>query len=123
MKKILALIFITTMSLITFSQDVQKTTYSYAYISVEKKGFTKLKVTVDLGDTPEQKETGEEYSTILTDKESYSAILNYMGEREYELVETRDANRNLTVHEGVGKTSRIKGDSGIIFIMRKKNTY
>lgn len=92
-----------------FSQDK---THSYAYVSVEGKSFSKkLKVKVDFGDTPEQIKSGEEYSQILTNKKSYAAILNYMVENKFELVETLDYTENF---QGSG------GTSGIVFIMRKK---
>ncbi len=124
MKEILTLTFIVFMSLTTFSQDVTSPTYSYAYITVERKPFSKqLKVTVDLGDTPEQLKTGEKYSEELTNKESQVAILNYMGERQYELIETRNRDQNFTLQQGVGKTSEIRGSTAVIFIMRKKQLY
>lgn len=83
----------------------------YAYILVEGKAFSqKLKVKVDFGDDSEQLEIGKQYSKVLSDKKSYAAILNYMSEREFELVETRDY---MFTFQGTGETS------GIIFIMRK----
>jgi hypothetical protein len=120
MRMILILVLITTISLTAFSQDVQGTeiknqiqTYSYAYITIEGKGFgKKLKVDVDFGDTPEQVKSGEEYSQILTNKKSYAAVLNHMAENQYELVESRDISFS---YQGTG------GTSGIIFIMRKRS--
>ncbi|QEC53812.1 hypothetical protein EDD80_11649 [Anseongella ginsenosidimutans] len=124
MRIILTLTFIAAISFTAFSQDVRETrietraqaqvpTYSYAYISVEGKILSKkLKVEVDLGDTPEQIREGEEYSEILTNKKSYAAILNYMVESQYELVETLERNYS---KEGTG------GTAGIIFIMKKRN--
>jgi hypothetical protein len=92
-----------------FAQDQ---TYSYAYISVAGKLLSKkLKVEVDFGDTPEQIKAGKEYSELLTNKKSYAAILNYMVESEFELVETLDY---METYQGSG------GTSGIVFIMRKK---
>ncbi|MBK1439835.1 hypothetical protein JHJ32_07560 [Parapedobacter sp. ISTM3] len=120
MKMILMLAFMTLVSLTAFAQDVQRTgivdaqdqSYSYAYISVEGKLFSKkLKVGVDFGDTPEQLKAGEEYSKKLTNKKSYAAILNYMVENQFELVETLDFT---SAYNGTG------GTSGIVFIMRKK---
>lgn len=94
-------------------KDLKTQTYSYAYITVEGKAFgKKLKVTVDLGDKPEQIQTGNEYSEILTNKKSYAAVLNYMSEKDYELVESRDISYSV---QGTG------GSSGIILIMRKKS--
>lgn len=86
--------------------------YSYAYISIEVKEFSKkLKVEVDLSDTPEQLKAGKEYSEILTNKKSYAAVLNHMVDSRFELVETLDY---LTLYQGTCETS------GIVFIMRKK---
>jgi hypothetical protein len=92
----------------------QSDTYSYAYITIEGKAFgKKLKVEVDLGDSPEQATAGKEYSEILTNKKSYAAVLNHMADEKYELVESRDYSFS---YQGTG------GTSGIIFIMRKKKT-
>ena len=109
-------------SFTVFSQNVknlelknqtQVQAYSYAYILVEGKSFSKkLKVDVDFGDTPEQIKAGKEYSDILTNKKSYAAILNYMGEKEFELVESRDY-YNYT-YNGITSTM------GIIYIMKRK---
>jgi hypothetical protein len=86
---------------------------SYAYITIEGKGFgKKLKVDVDLGDTPEQVKAGKEYSEILTNKKSYAAVLNYMAEHQFELVESREVSFSV---QGTG------GTYGIIFIMKKAN--
>jgi hypothetical protein len=121
MKTILLSCFIIIISLAASAQDVQQTgvsnqtqdrAYSYAYISVEGKLFSKkLKVQVDFGDTPEQISAGKEYSEILTNKKSYAAILNYMVESQFELVETLD---HLGIYQGTGETDRI------VFIMRKR---
>jgi len=121
MKAILLSGFIATISLAVSAQGVQQTAvsdqaqdrvYSYAYISVEGKLFSKrLKVQVDFGDTPEQISAGKEYSEILTNKKSYAAILNYMVESNFELVETLE---HLGVYQGTGETDRI------VFIMRKR---
>ena len=86
---------------------------SYAFITVENKGFGgKLKVEVDLGDSPEQIKAGKGYSEILTDKKSYAAILNHMAENGFELVESREISFSF---QGTG------GTSGIVFIMKSKN--
>jgi hypothetical protein len=85
---------------------------SYVYLSVEGKLFTKkLKVQVDFGDFPEQLEAGKEYSNYLTNKKSYAAVLNYMVEKQFELVQALELT---TSHKGTG------GTSGIVFIMKKK---
>jgi hypothetical protein len=97
---------------ITYSN--QSDTYFYAFITIEGKAFSKkLKVEVDLGDTPEQVNAGKEYSEILTNKKSYAAVLNYMADEQYELVESRDYSFS---YQGTG------GTYGIIFIMRKMKT-
>ncbi len=92
----------------------QVESYSYAYITIEGKGFgKKLKVEVDLGDTDEQVAAGKEFSEILTNKKSFAAVLNYMSEKQYELVESRDYSMSI---QGTG------GTYGVVFIMRKKIT-
>ena len=101
-------IFLISLSQVTLAQDQN---YSYAYISINGKLFSKrLKVVVDFGDTPEQIAEGEKYSQLLTNKKSYAAILNYMVENQFELVETLDY---ISTYQGTG------GTSGIVFIMRK----
>lgn len=119
MRLILTLMSIITIYFSSHAQNIQKgelnsqaQVYSYAYIAIEGKVFSKkLKVEVDLGDTPEQVKAGKEYSEILTNKKSYAAILNYMTENQFEFVESRD---NISSFQGTG------GTDGIIFIMRKK---
>ncbi|GEP96725.1 hypothetical protein [Chitinophaga cymbidii] len=115
MRMILTLVFITALCMTSFSQSIQQTQdrkYSYAYILVEGKLFSKkLKVTVDFGDTPEQIKAGKEFSEKLTNKKSYAAVLNYMVENQFELVETLDY---ASSYMGSG------GTDGIVFIMRKK---
>jgi hypothetical protein len=122
MKIILTIAFIIAINFTAFSQNAQPTevkqksqdqTYSYAYISVEGRLFSKkLKVEVDFGDSPEQIQASKEYSEILSNKKSYAAILNYMGEKQFELVNTVDY---VATFQGNG------GSSGIAYIMRKKN--
>ena len=121
MKKFLLLALITAISFTAFSQvnqtDKEKgQAFSYAYISVSGKLFSKkLKVIVDLGDSPEQIKLREEYSDVLTNRKSYAAILNYMVENEYELVET------LTLEEGSSfQGTGSGGTSGVIFIMKRR---
>jgi len=120
MKFILTVLFVATISLAGFSQETKKTSigaltldkkYSYAYILIQGKFLSrKLKVDVDFGDTPEQIKEGRQYSEMLTNKKSYAAILNYMVESQYELVQTLDYT---DTYSGSG------GTSGIVFIMRK----
>jgi len=108
------LTFILALVLATFSLDTfaQNEGYSYAYIAIYGKLFSKkMKVNVDFGDTPEQIRAGDEYSENLSNKKSYAAVLNYMVENQFELVETLDYTYN---YQGSG------GTSGIVFIMRKK---
>ncbi|WP_293309521.1 hypothetical protein [Pedobacter sp. UBA5917] len=121
MKFILTLVLLTTISLAGFSQEtkkaiienrIQDTKYAYAYILIQGKFLSKrLKVDVDLGDSPEQVKEGRQYSEMLTNKKSYAAILNYMVENQYELVQTLDYT---DTYSGSG------GTSGIVFIMRRK---
>ena len=121
MRLILTLTFIMLICYTTSSQNLkeaeikpQTQSYSYAYIVIEGKGFSKkLKVDVDLGDSPDQIKSGKEYSDILTNKKSYAAILNYMSENQFELLESID--NSLSVKD-------TGGPSGIVFIMRKKIT-
>lgn len=87
---------------------------SYAYIQIQGKVLSKkLKVEVDLGDSPAQIKAGEEISETLTNKKSYAAILNYMVESGYELVDTLEYTSS---YAGSG------GTAGIVFIMRKVTT-
>ncbi|WP_157433481.1 hypothetical protein [Adhaeribacter aquaticus] len=100
-------IFLTTLSTGLFAQN-----QTYAYVSIGGKPFSKkLKVTVDFGDTPEQIAEGEKYSDLLTNKKSYAAVLNYLVDNQFELVETLDYT---ATSQGTG------GTSGIVFIMRKR---
>jgi len=93
----------------SIAQDEQ---YYYAYLSIHGKLFSKkLNVDVDFGDTPEQIEESSKYTEILSEKKSYAAVLNYMVDLHYELVETMDYTY---ITQGTG------GTSGIAFIMRKK---
>lgn len=100
--------------LISLSKEsiAQDQNYSYAYISINGKLFSKkLRVEVDFGDTPEQISEGDKYSEVLTNKKSYAAVLNYMVDNQFELVQTLDY---IYTYQGTG------GTSGIVFIMRKK---
>ncbi len=118
---ILLLSFLLTFSIAAFSQSVQSTkvenkadikTYTYAYIRVQGKAFSKkLKVDVDFGDTPEQLKAGEEYSEISTNKKSYAAVLNYMADKKFELVQTLEQTSSFN---GSG------GTSGVVFIMKRE---
>jgi len=109
---ILSITLVLILTLFSIKSFAQDNAYSYAYVSVEGKLFSKkLKVTVDFGDSPEQLKKGKEFSKILTDKKSYAAILNYMVDKKFELVEVIDF---LYTHDGTG------GTSGLAFIMRKE---
>jgi hypothetical protein len=97
----------------SFSTDskAQEQTYTYAYISIAGRLFSKkLAVQVDFGDTEEQIADGEKFSEFLSEKKSYAAVLNYMVDNKFELVETLDYTYS---YEGSG------GTSGVVFIMRK----
>jgi hypothetical protein len=75
------------------------------------KAFSKkLSVELDLGDTQDEIELGKSYSEVLNNKKSYAAILNYMADKKYELVESRDI---ILSSQGTG------GTYGIVLIMRK----
>lgn len=120
MKATFTLVLFLVLSIPGFSQTTvksmhdtkpQDSIYSFAYILIEGKAFSKkLKVTVDLGDSPQQLETGKLYSEKLTNTKSYAAVLNYMVENQFELVSTLDYTAN---YAGSG------GTSGIVFIMKK----
>lgn len=120
MRFLLTLALLTTFSFTSFSQEskttneqtqTQDSIRTYAYILVEGKLFSKkLKVNVDFGATPEQLKAGKEYSERLTNKKSYAAVLNYMVESGFELVQTLDYTDS---YAGSG------GTSGIVFIMKK----
>ena len=90
----------------------QDASYSYAYIEVKNRALSKkFAVEVDLGDSPEQIKMGAQYAELLSDKKSRAAILNFMAEKQYELVEILDYTR---LDGGTG------GTSGLVFIMRKR---
>ena len=109
-KIVLTIILATVLT--TFSNELFAQNQSYAYVSISGKPFSKkLKVAVDFGDTPEQIAEGEKYSGILTNKKSYAAVLNFLVDNQFELVETLDYT---STAQGTG------GTSGIVFIMRKK---
>lgn len=118
MKTILLLISL-TICLPAFSQGIQmekEPALSYAYISIQGKVFSKkLKVVVDVGDTPEQIKAGQQYSEILTDKKSYAAVLNFMVDNGFELIDTLTLEDNSSF-QGTGSG----GTTGIIFIMKRK---
>lgn len=89
----------------SIAQDV---TSSYTYISISGRLMTpKLKVEVDLGETREQRIKGRKFSEILSEKSTHAAILNYMDENHFELVQAME---NI-----IGGSA-----SKTIFIMRKK---
>ena len=107
-----------TLALTSLSTDTfaQENSFSFAYVSVQGKEFSKkLKVVVDLGDTPKQINSGEEYSESLNNKKSYAAILNYLVDNQFELVDTIVLHESYS-YQGTGSG----GISGIVFIMKKK---
>lgn len=113
---IMSVLMLTTS--LTFAQSnpttpTQKAEYTYAYVAVQGKVFSKkLKVLVDFGDSPQQIKDGETYSDFLTNKKSYAAVLNHMVEQGFELVNTLELTG---IYQGSG------GTAGIVFIMKKKN--
>ncbi|MCY4780793.1 hypothetical protein ORI89_14130 [Sphingobacterium sp. UT-1RO-CII-1] len=115
MKNILFLLLATIISSVSLAQEKETAkTYSYAYIEVSKKTLSKkLKVSVDLGESIEQQEKGQQWSAELTNKTSHAAILNYMAERNFSLVETIARPHPHDTEAGA--------TDGIIFIMRKSN--
>lgn len=120
MKQIFTLALLLTIYNTSYSQNTKEIVSnglsqikdnSYVYITVQGKDFSKkLKVIVDFGDTPELIKLGQEYSDLLTNRKSYAAILNYMAENQFTLVESRDV---AVIANGYG------GSEGIILIMRK----
>lgn len=120
MKHILFIILFTITTNFTYSKNlvinntetIQKNSATeYVYIRVQGKAFSKkLKVDVDFGDSEAQQKKGDEYSEILTNKKSYAAILNYMAENNYELLQTIEITSS---YQGSG------GTTGVIFIMKK----
>lgn len=95
------------------NSDKKYTNEHFAYILIEGRFLSKkLKVNVDLGDTPEQLAIGKQFSEKLTNKKSYAAVLNYMTDNGYSLVETLDYNQT---YSGTG------GTSGIVFIMKRRD--
>ena len=109
MRIILMCALITAISLTAFSQENQTAkdqVFSYAYITVREKDLSKkLKMEVDFGDTPQQIQAGQDYSDSLINKKSYAAVLNYMVERQYELV---------------GTFALTSGTSGAVFVLKKR---
>ncbi len=97
----------------TMPEDQEQTqAYSYVYIAVTNSRPTeKFEVRVDFGDTQEQLKAGKAYSELLTKKNSYAAVLNYMVDNGFELVETLDYS---SIYAGSG------GSSGVVFLMREK---
>lgn len=84
----------------------------YANVRGEYKVFSKkLKVEDDLGDSPQQVKVGEEYSEILTNLTSTAAVLNFLAEKQFELVEALELSL-------ISQGSR--DNSGFVFIMMRK---
>jgi hypothetical protein len=116
MKNIVSIIFVFLFFAFSSNLFAQHQNYEYAYISVEGRLFSKkLKVVVDLGETPEQIKNGEKYSELLSGKKSYAAILNFLVESQFELIETIVLQEGSS-YQGTGSS----GTSGVVFIMRKK---
>lgn len=115
MQKLLFVLLATIIGSVSLAQENKTaTTDNYAYIEVSKKTLSKkLKVSVDLGDSIEQQEKGQQWSAELTNKTSHAAILNYMAERNFSLVETIARPHPHDTEAGA--------TDGIIFIMRKND--
>lgn len=120
MKKFLSLlillgVLLSTPTISSAQKELPKTeteSFSYAFVLVQGKLFSrKLIVDVDFGDSPEQVKAGKEFSEYLTNKKSFAAVLNYMTEQQFELINTQELTSSA---QGTG------GTSGIIFIMRKR---
>lgn len=116
MKRLLCILITTAISFVSLAQEHKatssETSIIYAYVAVSNKALSKkLKVKVDLGDTAEQQNEGKRLSSALNNKESHAAILNYMAERNYELVETIAKQHPHSTDAGAL--------DGMIFIMRK----
>lgn len=85
--------------------------YDYVYIKVEAKFLSsRLKVTVDLGETEEQIRAAETLSYNLTNKRSQVAILNYMSALGYEVVSSHALN---SMKDGDG------GSYATVYIMKR----
>ncbi len=120
MKRIVFILLFTASSGSLFSQDILQSgsdtsaaaqQYTYAYITVSEKVLSsKLKVTIDLGSKPEQIKLANEYWSQIKDEKSYAAVLNYMTENGFVLVETLDYSNG---YNNNGETS------GVRFIMKK----
>lgn len=120
----LAIAFTAMMSLSAFAQATNEAvtknqiqnveTPKYVYLTIEERGLSsKLDVKVDFGDTEQLIKLGEEYSKALTGKRSYAAILNYMAERNYELVERKEL---VNYYKDNTRTN-----FGVTYIMKKIN--
>lgn len=115
--KLISLVFVLSV-ISSFELFSQETDINFAYVSIEGKAFSKkLKVTVDLGESPEQIKTGESYSKELETTKSYANVLNYMDSKDFELVEIIMLQENYT-YQGTGGG----GVTGIVFVMKKKKT-
>lgn len=115
MQKILFVLLATVIGSVSLAQENKTAiTDNYAYIEVSKKTLSKkLKVSVDLGESIEQQEKGQQWSAELTNKTSHAAILNYMAKRNFSLVETIARPHPHDTEAGA--------TDGVIFIMRKND--
>lgn len=116
MKRLLLILVTTMIGFTALAQEQKapssKTSTTYAYVAVSNKNLSKkLKVKVDLGDTGEQQKEGKRLSDELKNKSSHAAILNYMAEKDFELIETIAKQHPHSTDAGAV--------DGIIFIMRK----
>lgn len=118
MKKFLIFFIITVYSFNCYAVDavsvdeiVAQKRETYAYIRVEGKFLSKrLKVKVDLGDSENQIAAGEKLSDLLSSKKSYAAVLNYMSDLGYELINTLELTNDSSASRGI---------SVIVYVMKK----
>lgn len=122
MKKLTLIVFLLSMTRIIFAQEntAQPYTenqtdfknYTFAYIAI-KNGPSILdwSVSVDFGDTKEERLAAFKYEQILYSKRSYAGILNQMTKDGFELVES------LNLYKGSAAEG---GKSEVAFILKKK---
>lgn len=120
MKKIIFLALLATLSSTLHAQEVSSTARdtviqtekeTYAYITVTGKAFSsKLKINIDLGIKPEQTKLANEYLEQVKDEKSHAAVLNYMAEQGFVLIQALDYSKGYNTN---GETT------GIWFIMKK----
>ncbi|MDM9630260.1 hypothetical protein [Robiginitalea aurantiaca] len=107
--EILLLVLMATFSNEILAQDQE---YEYAVVYAEERDFANgYRVTVDLGETPEQIKLGEEYSEILDKKKSLAAVINFMAHHRFDFVQAVTTSSS---YQGTGSTD------GPVFFFRRK---